>query len=564
MHVEQDSEHESRRWGTAILIALVIMGFYLAMAGCGTLWDRDEPRFARATVEMVESGNYLYPTFNGELRPHKPILIYWLMSLPVRILGPSELACRFFAVVGTAVTCLLTFFIGKRIVSAKAGLWAMVILATTLMIRVVGTAATSDAVLLPCMVGALAVFVYAVTAGASVWTIILMGVALGGALLAKGPVGLLPVVIIAITLLLTRGAGLRAARHLRHMGAAMALAVLMFVAWGIPANNATGGEFLRVGIGRHLLHRMATPMEHHGGDFLLHLPYYVPVLLIGFFPWALHLPGAVSAVLARRVGQRHFREFFIAWTVSVFVIMTLVATKLPHYILLMWPAMALAVGGTIVQASRRQLDARDIVWLRRGVWLFAPLAIASVAGLLIAPAFIDVPGLWLPSSVCGIVLLLMAWFAVERHRANRPQDSAMILLVGGVIIELPFLLGVLPAIERVKISPPIGNAVRQETDQSVPVASCRYGEPSLNFYVRRRIEYLATEQELLAWPSRAGRGVLIIPRDILELVEQRNGQLNLRQIASKKGFNYSKGKKLEVLALMREPANDTQENPAPD
>ena len=141
----------------ALLLAVAIAAAYLFMDTRATLWDRDEPRFARATAEMVASGDYLVPTFNGQLRPDKPILIYWLMSLPMRILGPTELACRFFGAIGTALACWLTFFIGKRLLNPSVGLWAMAILATSLMMLYMGTAATADGVLLPFMVAQMAV-----------------------------------------------------------------------------------------------------------------------------------------------------------------------------------------------------------------------------------------------------------------------------------------------------------------------------------------------------------------------------------------------------------------------
>ena len=123
----------SNPWVKAILICAGFTFLYLLIAGSSTLWDRDEPRYARVTVEMVESGNYLVPTFNGEVWFDKPILLYWLMSVPVRLLGPSEIACRLPAVLGTAVTLLLTFFIGKKLFGTKSGLWAEAILATTLL-----------------------------------------------------------------------------------------------------------------------------------------------------------------------------------------------------------------------------------------------------------------------------------------------------------------------------------------------------------------------------------------------------------------------------------------------
>ena len=118
MKLQQESGNVGTPWTVAILIVLAVMSIYLFMATRATLWDRDEPRFARATVEMIESGNYLVPTFNNDLWPDKPVMFYWLMSLPIRLFGPTEFACRFFAAVGTALTCLLTIFVGQRLFGA--------------------------------------------------------------------------------------------------------------------------------------------------------------------------------------------------------------------------------------------------------------------------------------------------------------------------------------------------------------------------------------------------------------------------------------------------------------
>lgn len=90
--------------GLSVLIAVAACGF----AAQTRLWDRDETRYARATVEMIESGNYLVPTFNGAPRLHKPPMIYWLMSLPVRFSGPAEWAFRFFSCIALGGTCWLT------------------------------------------------------------------------------------------------------------------------------------------------------------------------------------------------------------------------------------------------------------------------------------------------------------------------------------------------------------------------------------------------------------------------------------------------------------------------
>lgn len=551
MEGQESTAKRASPWLYAGLIAVAVACVYWFIDTRSTLWDRDEPRFARATMEMVESGNYLYPTFNEHLRPDKPILIYWLMSVPVRVLGPTSLACRFFAAIGIAITCVFTFLIGRQFLSPRAGLWSTVILASTLMVMVIGTAATSDAILLPCMVAVMVLFVRAMTGAVRWYDIGAMGLALGLGLLAKGPVALLPVPVMIVTLWSSRGSGIPIRPHLVHLAGAVTIGLLLFLAWAIPANQATEGEFLRLGIGHHVLARSARPLEHHGGSFLIHLPYYMPVIVAGFFPWTLHLPGAVSAVLGRRAGGPLFRELFLAWVVTVVVLMTFVATKLPHYILFTWPAMALAVGGTLVAASDDKLIDRDRRWLRGGVYFFGPVAGGTFVAFLAAPFLLRVPGSMAAFWSAAALLLAMSVMAIRRQLRDQPQASAWTLLAGMVLLLPPLMLGGMPAIEKVKISPTLAEAVKRETSEDVPVATYKYGEPTLNFYIGRRIEPLGNEQAVVAWAARPEPGVLVVPRDVLAMIQSCLGPLPLQEIAAKTGLNYSKGKTLEVVAVRR-------------
>jgi 4-amino-4-deoxy-L-arabinose transferase-like glycosyltransferase len=540
-----------RSWPVVAAICLAVAGVYWFIDSRSTLWDRDEPRFARATAEMIESGNYLYPTFNGQLRPDKPILIYWLMSVPMRVLGPTSLACRFFSSVGIAITCFFTFLLARRFLDDKAGLWSMAILASTLLILVEGTAATSDGILLPCMVAVMVLFAGGLAVGLRWYHVPLMGLALGLGLLAKGPVALLPIVVMIVTLWLIRKSEIPLGSHFGWLGGATALGALLFVAWAVPANNATGGEFLRLGIGHHVLVRTARPLEGHGGRFLLSLPYYLPIIIAGFFPWTLHLPGSISAVLRGRVGGACFRELFLAWVVSVVIIMTFVATKLPHYILFTWPAMALAVGGTLAAASQGKLADVDRNWLRGGIYFFGPVAGGAIIALIAAPLWLHLPGAIVPFWAAAAILLAMSVLAMRQQLQDRPQASAITLLGGMGVLLLPTLLGVMPALENVKVSADLARAIKQQTAPDVPVATFGYGEPTLNFYTGRRIEPLTDKQAVARWAGQPQPGVLIISKDAWAEVERRHGSLGLTKVASKRGLNYSKGKTLEVAALLR-------------
>src|ERR1700726_2000307 len=254
-------------WGAALALAGAIFASLLALASRTTLWDRDEPRFAQATVEMIASGDYLVPTFNGSLRADKPILAYWWMALPMRLLGPSALAARLGSAAAMAIVALLTFAAARRLLPAGAGTWAMAVLAATPLAVVEGQAATADALLLAAGTGALACFAAALTGdGRRLWPWLGLGLALGLAQLAKGPVGLaVPGLGIATTLAIlgrrarqeeetAPGPGeaevVPVGRYAMRAALAALLGVAIFCAWGVPANLATGGELARGGIGK--------------------------------------------------------------------------------------------------------------------------------------------------------------------------------------------------------------------------------------------------------------------------------------------------------------------------
>ena len=190
---------------------------------------------------------------------------------------------------------------------------------------------------------------------------------LGAALLTKGPVGLvLPILGMIVILVVARRFSLTWAGTLL---VAAVLASGIFLVWAIPANDATGGEFLRRGIGYHVVARTVRPIDSHGGNFFLTLPFYIPVVIFAFFPWILFLPGALSAVAGGRVGGRYGRSFLLGWMIPIFLFMSFVSTKLPHYIMPIWPALSLAVAGTIEAAERGSLSPRDLEMVR--LWSLA-------------------------------------------------------------------------------------------------------------------------------------------------------------------------------------------------
>lgn len=559
----------SRLWWcrprVAVLMALVIWVFYLTCTTRSTLWDRDEPRFATASVEMVNSGNYLYPTFNGQLRPDKPVLIYWLMSTTIKLFGPTELAVRFFAPLGTLLACLFTWIIGRRLFSEEAAWWAMMILATTPQMFISGMGATTDAVLLACIVGAIVPFVLTITTGFRAWHIVIMTIAMGLAQLNKGPVGIaVPLMTIFAAMWLGRRDMTVTRRYWLYVLIAAAVSVGMFLAWAIPANTATGNELAQQGLGHHVVNRILKPQESHGGPIV----YYIPVIIAFFAPWTLFLPGALSALLGKRLAGVTGRAILLGWFLPTFILMSLVATKLPHYILPTFPAMALAIGATLSLARQDALDPRDRKWLRRGVWLYAPVgigqALAAAALGVVLLAFEDqlppkarpwgellTPLAW-PCVVLGAVLGATAVVAIRDHLAGRWQRAAASLLIGTLASNVAVASFVMPATEEVaKLSPAIAEAIRREAPGTA-VFTYEFGEPSLNFYLNGpMITPLFSDEQVVQWVGESLPATLVIPRKYLDRIVEAHGPLPVREIAARKGVNHANGKLIELVAVLR-------------
>lgn len=129
------------------LLTVCLLVFFLNLGACH-LWDEDEPRNAGCTTEMMQRGDWIVPTFNDQLRPQKPILIYWLMMFSYQVIGSNEWGARFWSAVFGAGTVLLTYRIGKRMFCPSIGFWASLVLSTNIMFTVASRAATPDALLI--------------------------------------------------------------------------------------------------------------------------------------------------------------------------------------------------------------------------------------------------------------------------------------------------------------------------------------------------------------------------------------------------------------------------------
>ncbi|MEP7078830.1 MAG: phospholipid carrier-dependent glycosyltransferase [Chthoniobacterales bacterium] len=357
--------------------------------------DRDEPRFAEATREMRERGDYVVPFFNNSVRFDKPPLTYWCQLASYRIFGENDFAARFPTAVAAAATALVLLAWGSRIGAERVGWLAAIIFTLCLQTFIHGKAAVADMWLVLFVTAAhwagYELLRPAFSRGDSTggerpatawWWLFYAALAL--AFLAKGPIGWTPLLTVAASkfflpnLRLHRQFGLAA-------GVAFTLALVGF--WGIPALLRTNGEFFRVGIGHHVVERSLATMEGHGGNslgmYVLTLPLYFLTLFLSFFPWSLQLPW-----LARQLRKgRDARDLYLlTGSAIVFLIFTLVKTKLPHYTLPAFPLLALLLARHLAPVTARANRAYRTAFITGTVLLAIALFAFPLAKRLVPSA----------------------------------------------------------------------------------------------------------------------------------------------------------------------------------
>jgi 4-amino-4-deoxy-L-arabinose transferase-like glycosyltransferase len=492
---------ELRTFSLLLLFALPVFVIYL---GANSIWDANEAFYVDTPRQMVVTGDYITPYFNGTQRLNKPVLSYWIVAALYQLFGVSVAVERVGIAAGALGIVGATFLIGRALHSTLVGVLAALMIATAPRMVMFSRRIFIDIYITMFMAVALACLLWALrsTHHRRRW-LAGMYVAIGLGVLTKGPVALvLPAAACAVWMVIER----RWSELRRLMLPEGALIVFAIVApWYIALYAEYGWDPIRqFFIGENLDRYTSAMVPGTRGPL-----FYLPVLFSDLFPWApLLLVPILSAWRSRREGEgaghASIRRLLWTWIVVIVGVFSLSQTKQDLYIFPVVPAVAALVADALVTTRFGLTDRRLRVIL--AVVAFLTMMVGVLGYWLFNAGYYRLDGI----GVVAVVLVggsaatgIFLW-------RGRPMHALAALAAAYVLFNYVFVGRVLPGTERLKPSVPLAAVLAEQAGEHGRLGAYHLLFPSLVYYVGRPIHEIASVEEAQAFYAGAADGAWVI------------------------------------------------------
>lgn len=543
----------SSKRGMALLFLILTLALFVPGQMTIPPIDRDEPRFAQASRQMLESGDFVDVRYQDTPRNLQPAGIYWLQVAAVSVFGDADTReiwpHRMPSWLSAIGVVFLTWWVGALLFGALTGRYAAALIACCLLLGVEAHIAKIDATLCFAVLLAQAslakIYMSRDTRAANTnWWAALFWASLGFGILLKGPIPLMIVsgTILALVLIERRFAWLGKVKPIWGAPLMLAIAAPWYIAIGISTN----GEFFRTALGYNVVGKLTQTHQQHGGS----PGYHLALMPLVFWPGSLFAILAAPFVWLER--KTPAVRFCLAWILPAWLIFELSGTKLPHYTLPLMPAIALLAAAGLAHAGSRRFYGRPwlfafaaLIWLvaSAGVTI-APLALTYRLEHVITPLAMALAGLAMAGMV-GVLILI---------GLGRLRHALIVTATTAALAAINLYQVGIPSLQTLFMSPRIVAALNaNQLCARTRVVSFSYREPSLVFlYERGRIFYPDTLEEaaqnVVAEPACA----LILAQsnddEFLHVVTEAAGPLE--PLAEVTGFNHNEGDEL-VLTVYR-------------
>lgn len=497
------------RIGWLVLICATLYVCYFSHLGAIGFVGPDEPRYAWIARDMAETGDWITPRLYGKPWFEKPPLYYWGAAISFKLFGVSEAAARIPSAIAALLATLAMAWLAWRIYGAETARWLLLLLPTTVGMIGFSHAAATDmpfsAMLTMAMVCA-AVIVGLVpgrsgrdaaqhaadlrderaTALRRWLAPILFGFFLGLAVLAKGPAGIILCggAVFFWAVITKRWRDALRLFHPAGIAAFCATALPWYIL--VARRNP---DFFRIFIIEHNFKRYLTPEFQHIQPFW----FYIPIFLVGIFPWLFWVASAVSLVRSKDVDNR-FALLCVSWTLFPLLFFSASQSKLPGYILPCVPPTVFLIARSVKAWQRYNPKSALIAGALTGS-IFACEAIWLVFSVKIAPShswpvlrqisWVQIVSYVLATGLGGLLVVAMA--------IRRRIENAVLISVGVVVLIL--LIGqnsLLPRLDDVVSPRPLAQEVQTSSRPVYTLGMPRAWEYGLSFYLKREISGLPT------------------------------------------------------------------------
>lgn len=462
------------------ILVFAIVAVYTVNLASAPLTERSEARYAGVSWEMLSSGDFLTPRYNGIKHFHKPPLFYWLTAASMKLLGPSEGAARLPCALAALATIALTGWLAARPSMGCSRPWlASGFLATAPFFWEMGRVVVTDMLVTLLVLVSLASAWQILDRGPSRGLLALFWASLGLNFLNKGPVGPL---IVALVVLPYLGLGRGSWREFRPLPG-LALAALLALPWYLWAAAKNPGLLAYLAKFQTADRVMSTVHKRTGPPW-----FYLPVLLAGFLPWTVWLFGALHAAWRKaRESQSDTANpdlYLLLWLLPPALFFSSIGSKLPPYVLPLFPAMAILVArhhGAVVRRAGALpallMVATGMAALTQAQWGFFPRGLRYTDELRWA-------GAWLLLST-GI-----GWLAT-RQSGQKTRAAALLISMLGLLLIAGSAVGKLSHLS----AQPLAQAIRRQTRGPFEVAMYQHYLFGLPYYLGQRVVHVEHPRE---------------------------------------------------------------------
>ncbi len=474
----------------AVLLAAAAVLFFSGL-GTGTLWDQDEARYAQGAREILQTKDPITLHINGAPWFVHPPLYLWLEAVTGWAVGFSEFSARVWSAIFGVVGVLVTYLLGRMLFSARTGVLGAIILMTMFQYFAQARLAIFDIVLVVFMLLAFYTFLRSLRESnprLAIWAFVWTGLGT----LTKGPIAaLLPGLVVGAYLGL-RGE-LRRVREIPWPAALLAYGAIA-LPWYVVETIRHGWPFVRAVIGYYTITRFVGVVENQSGPWW----YYGPILVLGAFPWSAFLVAMVADHLRRTREDGSF--LVLVWVTITVVFYSIAGTKLPNYVLPLYPFAALGIAATWDRALAGEARAQRalhggfagtfvmVVLIAFGVRAFGAAHYPANFAVLQAHLLIVGGGI-----LVGLVAAT-ACYLLRRPLAAFAVITATMVALGGVLV-----FRTVPLIDAHRPIRTIAAAARAELRPGDVLVGLRLAaQQTLMYYADHRVEWVEDPQVLAA------------------------------------------------------------------